>query len=49
VFRLHCAYFRDADLEVRQNLQQEGFELVVGAVDLVDQEHRLVARLNGLH
>ena len=30
----------DRDLEVREQLQQEGLELVVGAVDLVDQQHR---------
>ena len=29
----------DRDLEVREHLEQEGLELVVGAVDLVDQEH----------
>ena len=28
------------DLEVRQQLEQEGLELLVGAVDLVDQQHR---------
>ena len=33
----------DRDLEVREHLEQEGLELLVGAVDLVDQEHdRLV-------
>ena len=28
------------DLEVRQQLEQERLELLVGAVDLVDQQHR---------
>ena len=33
----------DRDLEVREHLQQERLELLVGAVDLVDQQHhRLV-------
>ena len=33
----------DRDLEVREHLEQERLELLVGAVDLVDQEHdRLV-------
>ena len=35
----------DRHLEVGQELEQEGLELVVGAVDLVDQEHH---RLVGL-
>ena len=30
---------RDRDREVGQELEQEGLELVVGAVDLVDQQH----------
>ena len=34
------AELRDADLEVRQQLEQERLELLVGAVDLVDQQHR---------
>ena len=29
----------DRDLEVGEHLEQEGLELLVGAVDLVDQEH----------
>ena len=38
------ADLRNGDLEVRQHLEQERLELVVGAVDLVDQEDdRLVA------
>ena len=33
----------DRDLEVGEHLEQEGLELLVGAVDLVDQQHdRLV-------
>ena len=34
---------RDRDREVGQELEQEGLELVVGAVDLVDQQHRRAA------
>jgi hypothetical protein len=30
----------DGDLEVGQHLEQEGLELLVGAVQLVDQQHR---------
>src|SRR3984885_6632826 len=37
------ADLRDRDLEVGEQLEQEGLELVVGAVHLVDQQHRLVA------
>src|SRR3954463_9235732 len=37
--RLDRAELRDRDLEVRQELEQERLELVVGAVDLVDQQH----------
>ena len=36
--RLHRAVLRHADLEVGQQLQQEGFERLVGAVQLVDQQ-----------
>ena len=32
--------FGNRDLEVRQQFEQECLELVVGAVDLVDQQHR---------
>src|SRR3954452_1844636 len=35
----HRAELGDRDLEVRQELEQEGLELVVGAIDLVDQQH----------
>ncbi len=33
------AKFRNADLKVGQNLQQEGFERLIGAVEFVDQQH----------
>ncbi len=33
------ADLRDRHLELREELQQEGLELVVGAVELVDQQH----------
>ena len=38
----------DRDLPVRQHLEQVGLELVVGAVDLVDEQHRrrALARLD---
>ena len=36
------ADLRDGHLEVGEHLQEEGLELVVRPVDLVDQEHRLV-------
>jgi hypothetical protein len=41
---LDRAQFGDRHLEVGQQLQQEGLELLIGAVDLVDQQHR---RLDG--
>src|SRR5205807_8321253 len=34
------ADLRDRDLELRQKLKQKRLELLVGAVDLVDQQHR---------
>ena len=34
----------DRHRELRQDLQQEGLELVVGPVELVDQQHRAAAR-----
>ncbi len=40
--RLDRADLRDGDLVVGEKLEQERLELVVGAVDLVDQEHRAV-------
>ena len=41
--RLDRADLGDADLEVGEHLEQESLELVVGPVDLVDEQHRLVA------
>ena len=38
--RLDRAELGNADLEVGQKLEQKGLELLVGAVDLVDQQHR---------
>ena len=38
--RRHDADFRNRHLEVGQDLEQIGFESLVGAVDLVDQQHR---------
>ena len=38
----------DRDLEVRQDLQQERLELLVGTVDLVDQEHDLLVGVDRL-
>src|ERR1700730_4891834 len=32
--------FGDRELEIREQLQQKRLELIVGAVDLVDQQHR---------
>ena len=37
---VHRAQLRHRDRPVGEQLEQEGLELVVGAVDLVDQEHR---------
>ena len=34
------AEFGDRDLEVRQQFEQERLEFLVGAIDLVDQQHR---------
>ena len=39
LLRLDRAELGNRDLEVRQHLEQERLELLVGAVDLVDQEH----------
>ncbi len=39
---------RDRDLEVRQHLEQEGLELLVGPVDLVDQEDDPLGALDRL-
>ena len=40
VRRLHGAELRDGDLEVREDFQQVRLERFVGAVELVDQQHR---------
>ena len=37
---LNGAELRNADLEIGQQLQQERLEFLVGAIDLVDQQHR---------
>ena len=37
--RLHAAELGDRDLEVREHLEQHRLELLVGLVDLVDQQH----------
>ena len=42
------ADLRNGDLEVRQHLEQERLELVVGAVDLVDQQHDRLGALDRL-
>ena len=41
--RLDDADFRDGHLEVGQDFEQKGLERLVGAVDLVDQQHRRAA------
>ena len=40
VLRPDRAELRDRDLEVGQHLEQERLEAVVGAIDLVDEQHR---------
>src|SRR3712207_7901246 len=51
--RLDDAHLGDRDLEVRQDLEQHRFELLVGLVDLVDQKDdrldRKSTRLNSSH
>ena len=37
----------DRDLEVGEDLEQEGLELVVGPVDLVDEQHAFLTGLDG--
>ena len=48
VMRAHRADLGDRDREVGEHLEQERLELVVGAVELVDQEHRAGALANRL-
>ena len=42
---LHGAELRDGHLEIRQHLEQESLERFVGAVELVDQQHRRARRI----
>ena len=46
----HRAELGNRDLEFRQQLEQIALELLVGAIDLVDQQHRRLAagRIDGL-
>ena len=37
---LHRAHFRNGDLKIAQHFEQKRLECLVGAVDLVDQQHR---------
>ena len=39
-FGLDCAHFRDSDLKIGQHFEEKRLEGLVGAVDLVDQQHR---------
>ena len=47
-FAVDRAELGHRDLEVREHLEQKRLELLVGAVDLVDQEHDRLARLDRL-
>ena len=47
LLRLDRAELGHRHLEVGQDLEQEGLEGLVGAVELVDQEHRRAARAAG--
>ena len=42
---LHGAELRDGHLEIRQHLQEKSLERFVGAVELVDQQHRRSRRI----
>ncbi len=44
---LYGAELGNRDLELRQHLEQKGFERLVGTVELVDQQHRRHARAWG--
>ena len=46
--RVDRAELGNRDLEVREHLEQERLELLVGAVDLVDQQHDRLLRLDRL-
>ena len=41
------AHLRDGHLHLREKLQQEGLELLVGLVDLVDEQHHRLLRPDG--
>src|SRR3569623_1136922 len=43
--RLDRPVLRDRDLEVRQELEQERLERLVGAIELVEQQHRCARRI----
>ncbi len=40
LLRLDRAEFRDGNLEIGKDLEKEGLESLIGAVDLVDEEDR---------
>src|ERR671936_1430692 len=46
--RAHRADLRNGDLEIRKDFEQKRLELVVGAVDLVDQQDHLLRALDRL-
>jgi hypothetical protein len=48
LFRLDRAELRHGHLEVREHFEQEGLKLLVGTVDLVDQEQHTLLRLDRL-
>src|SRR5205814_4422213 len=45
--RLDGSAFRDRSLKIGQEFEQERFELVIGTVDLIDQQYRLARRAQG--
>src|SRR4051794_28201960 len=47
--RLDAPQLGDGDLEVREDLQQHGLELLVGLVDLVDEQHDRLLRGDRRH
>jgi hypothetical protein len=47
--RLDAAQLGDRDLEVREELEQHRLELLVGLVDLVDQQHDRLLGADRLH
>ncbi len=44
----HHPYLGDGDLHLAEQLQQKGLELLVGLVDLVDEQHHRPLRADGL-